>query len=105
MCAVYGRSPRMMVISTMPGGEKASRARPSAVGWAGSVAAGLKTVTGPWPGLLLDVGDLELVQHAQPGAAAGGGGEVLQHAGRAFLEGGRRGRRQLPIMRSGSPAR
>ena len=41
VCAVYGRSPRMIVMSTTPGGEKASRARPSAVGWAGSVAAGL----------------------------------------------------------------
>ena len=75
-------------MSTTPGGEKASRARPSAVGWAGSVAAGLNDVTGPWPGLLLDVGDLELLQHAQPGPAAGGGGEVLQHAGRALLERG-----------------
>ena len=88
VCAVYGRSPRMIVMSTTPGGEKASSARPSAVGWAGSVAAGLNDVTGPWPGLLLDVGDLELLQHAQPGPAAGGGGEVLQHAGRALLEGG-----------------
>ena len=104
VCAVYGRSPRMIVMSTTPGGEKASRARPSAVGWAGSVAAGLNDVTGPWPGLLLDVGDLELLQHAQPRPAAGGGGEVLQHAGRALLRaGGAVG--EPAIMRSGSPAR
>jgi hypothetical protein len=40
----------MIVISTTPAGEKASSARPSAVGCVGSVAAGVKAVTGRAPG-------------------------------------------------------
>lgn len=50
VCGVYGRSPRMMAISTVAAGQKASRARPSAVGCAGSVAAAENAVTGPGPG-------------------------------------------------------
>jgi len=39
-------------------------------------------------GLFLDVRDLQFVQHAQAGAAASVGGQVLQHAGCAFVQGG-----------------
>ena len=50
VCDVYPRSPRMIVISTVRAGEKASSARPIAVGWAGTVAAELNEVAGRGPG-------------------------------------------------------
>ena len=50
VCEVYARRPRMIVISTVRAGEKASSARPIAVGWAGTVAAELNVDAGRGPG-------------------------------------------------------
>ena len=86
MCASVGPQPTPDGHLHRAGREKASSARPSAVGCAGSVAAGRERRRRPRPGLLLDVGDVELVQHPEPGPSTGRGGQVLQHTRRTLCD-------------------
>ena len=100
-----GPQPAQDLISTVPAAKMPVTPGRALLGARAASPPGVNNDAGRCPGVLLDVDDVQLVQHSEPGAAAGGGGQVLQHARRPSAipaAAGRRCRSSVTAARPGT---